>query len=283
MNSKALKGKRPLQATSDDNEAAAPTKIQKKTKQPPTTLPAEIVPETVPATLQPATPDNPLLSKPTKTKIKKSKKKLTSGETEEETMICFQCHVPGHVGKDCPERKQMCRQCGQAGHLTWNCKQSARKSCFVCGNEGHMSLECPENGRGCLKCGIAGHYARDCVSEDTGKPVCFKCGEAGHFSRVCPQTKQEVCYKCGEAGHRSRECPNIAARSLFIAPLPDDATTEQVKEQLDDVMCVNWATRNGALSGFGFVVFNTDAGAAAAAAKGSILLCDRTCRLQSRR
>ena len=55
-----------------------------------------------------------------------------------EDVICHTCGEPGHISKECPDKKDdKCYLCGEEGHRRQACPHGI---CYNCGNGGHQSL-----------------------------------------------------------------------------------------------------------------------------------------------
>ncbi|KAJ1809579.1 hypothetical protein LPJ75_004362, partial [Coemansia sp. RSA 2598] len=127
---------------------------------------------------------------------------------EEKEALCFKCHQPGHMAKDCAVTT--CLTCGQNGHTTRDCKLSG-SVCHRCNMRGHMSSECPlQSGRrnhsysnGCSRCNSRNHHTEECstiwrkyvysapssrgISYQEVSPWCYNCANPGHFGDDCPE------------------------------------------------------------------------------------------------
>mmetsp|Transcript_8981 Transcript_8981/g.13400 ORF Transcript_8981/g.13400 Transcript_8981/m.13400 type:complete len:594 (+) Transcript_8981:46-1827(+) len=107
------------------------------------------------------------------------------------TKICFNCGIPGHVSRECKERRGMprrlaCGKCFMSGHHRWDCRErvydipSYNATCFVCGDSGHFTCK-PMRWFFGLK-GI----------------TCFNCGESSHHGSQCNGPLVDDCARNGE-------------------------------------------------------------------------------------
>ena len=102
--------------------------------------------------------------------------------------ICFNCGIPGHINRECPERRGMpqrlvCSTCFRSHHHRWRCPErihnisSWNARCMSCGKEGHFM--CGEmrwffglQGLTCFNCGWNGHHGLNC--DRPGISVCAR-------------------------------------------------------------------------------------------------------------
>ena len=98
--------------------------------------------------------------------------------------VCFNCGLPGHVVRDCNQRRGMPERC----------------VCTICYRSGHHRFDCRENPWNAS------------MPQDA---ICMQCGQRGHF--MCHEMrwffglKGLTCFNCGMKGHRGIHCrrPNV--------------------------------------------------------------------------
>ncbi|XP_063408079.1 mRNA-capping enzyme-like isoform X5 [Mytilus trossulus] len=100
---------------------------------------------------------------------------------------CYNCGIPGHKEKDCPEpSSHRGRRNGVKG-------EGESRKCFKCKKTGHLKRDCPQ------------------VTTGDERKSCYNCGKSGHVKRNCPELRsvddRKKCYRCGELGHVKRNCP----------------------------------------------------------------------------
>mmetsp|Transcript_13421 Transcript_13421/g.25191 ORF Transcript_13421/g.25191 Transcript_13421/m.25191 type:complete len:562 (+) Transcript_13421:146-1831(+) len=100
--------------------------------------------------------------------------------------ICFNCGVPGHINRECPERRGMprrmvCGTCFISGHHKWECRERV--------------YNIPSYGAKCLVCGKDGHFMCDSMKWFFGLRgiFCFNCGRKGHHGSNCDRPTVDEC------------------------------------------------------------------------------------------
>ena len=104
--------------------------------------------------------------------------------------ICFNCGIPGHVNRDCKEkrgqpRRLACGKCFISGHHRWDCVERAQDIpsynaiCFVCGGVGHFMCKPMKwlhglKGMTCFNCGDSNHHGSQC-----NRPLVDNCAKNG--------------------------------------------------------------------------------------------------------
>ena len=143
---------------------------------------------------------------------------------EDSGPTCFNCGVPGHISRDCPE--------------------SLVVPCFLCGEEGHMRSTCPQEC--CYNCNEPGHFSRDCPGARRRRPnlndLCHRCKLPGHIQQDCSlgwrrykfivaldkrtfyekvRNLNRICYSCAGSGHFGDECPyrHSIGYTIFHSPI----------------------------------------------------------------
>jgi len=112
--------------------------------------------------------------------------------------ICFNCGVPGHINRECIQRRGMprrvvCGNCFQSGHHAWACRSQMydipnfNPTCFVCGGNGHFM--CKQ---------MKWFHGLDTV-------YCFNCGQEGHHGERCQRPNLDECLRNKEVGLREIE------------------------------------------------------------------------------
>jgi cellular nucleic acid-binding protein len=154
-------------------------------------------------------------------------------------IVCHRCDQPGHLAKDCPEKKK-CYTCGSEDHLSANCPNQSTKPhqtnkrtavCFRCNQPGHTTIDCPEKKK-CFRCGSDDHLSAQCPNQRTKSPtttshqtdnitssrkddrislptnnhvtVCKRCNQPGHEAWACLEPLR--CFRCGQVGHIAANC-----------------------------------------------------------------------------
>jgi Arginine methyltransferase-interacting protein, contains RING Zn-finger len=102
--------------------------------------------------------------------------------------ICFNCGVPGHINRECPERRGMsrrmvCGSCFISGHHKWECRERV--------------YNIPSYGAKCLVCGKDGHFMCDTMKWFFGLRgiFCFNCGRKGHHGSNCDRPTVDECMR----------------------------------------------------------------------------------------
>ena len=100
--------------------------------------------------------------------------------------ICFNCGIPGHINRECTERRGMprrivCGACFISGHHRWECRERIQNipsygaTCMVCKKDGHFMCGSMKwffglKGISCFNCGRKGHHGSKC-----DRPVVDEC------------------------------------------------------------------------------------------------------------
>jgi len=100
--------------------------------------------------------------------------------------ICFNCGIPGHINRECTERRGMprrivCGACFISGHHRWECRERIHNipaygaTCLVCVKDGHFMCDSMKwffglKGISCFNCGRKGHHGSKC-----DRPVVDEC------------------------------------------------------------------------------------------------------------
>lgn len=102
--------------------------------------------------------------------------------------ICFNCGVPGHINRECKERRGMprrivCGNCFVSGHHRWECREKNR--------------DIPSYNATCLVCGSRGHFMCNQMKWFFGLNglSCFNCGQSGHHGSTCERPKVDECQR----------------------------------------------------------------------------------------
>lgn len=103
--------------------------------------------------------------------------------------VCFNCGLPGHVVRDCNQRRGMPERC----------------VCTICYRSGHHRFDCRENpwnasiqqDATCMQCGQRGHFMCSEMRWFFGLKglTCFNCGMKGHQGIHCRRPDVDVCQK----------------------------------------------------------------------------------------
>ena len=126
--------------------------------------------------------------------------------------ICFNCGVPGHINRECPERRGMprrmvCGHCFISGHHRWECRERV--------------YNIPSYGAKCMVCGEKGHFMCDDMKWFFGLRgiFCFNCGRKGHHGSTCDRPSVDEC-----------------ARNLdLVTKELDLAEAKSVEDELDEL------------------------------------------------
>ncbi len=111
------------------------------------------------------------------------------------TCICFNCGVPGHAARNCPDARGaggaprrprvVCGICFASTHHRWKCNARSDRDiwkqdayCFVCHKKNHFS---------CKPC----HW--DEAEYSMTRNSCFNCGQQGHHGGSCMRPNLEYC------------------------------------------------------------------------------------------
>ncbi|KAL3776966.1 hypothetical protein ACHAW5_001498 [Stephanodiscus triporus] len=143
---------------------------------------------------------------------------------------CGLCAAVGHDMWSCPD-KSVCFNCGLPGHVVRDCNQRRglpqRCVCTICFRSGHHRFQCRER-------------PWNVPTEDA---VCMQCGEMGHF--MCSEMrwffglKGVTCFKCGMKDHRGVDCRrpdvDVCQKNFEIAQREIDmADTISLSDQLSN-------------------------------------------------
>lgn len=122
--------------------------------------------------------------------------------TDDDFKPCQLCAEVGHQMYSCP-MKAVCFNCGVPGHVSRDCMQrrsgSRRMVCTICFSRDHHRNRCRERP----------------WNVPTQDAVCMECGKVGHSQ--CSEMKWffgltgETCFNCGRNGHNGFMCrkPNL--------------------------------------------------------------------------
>jgi len=142
---------------------------------------------------------------------------------DEKPKPCGLCAELGHDMWSCPQ-KSVCFNCGLPGHVVRDCKQRRgmpeRCVCTICYRSGHHRFDCRENPWNAS------------IQQDA---ICMQCGQRGHF--MCSEMrwffglKGLTCFNCGMKGHRGIHCrrpdvdvcqknPDVAQNEIDLAGTP---------------------------------------------------------------
>ena len=133
--------------------------------------------------------------------------------------ICFNCGVPGHINRECPERRGMpsrlvCSRCFRSGHHQWQCTEkvyhipSYNATCLVCAKDG--SFMCCEK--------MKWYF-------DLSNIFCFNCGRSGHLGSNCDRPTFTELFRNSDLFQKELE--RAEARSL------EDELEEQRQKRRD--------------------------------------------------
>ncbi|KAL9180099.1 hypothetical protein ACHAXT_008069 [Thalassiosira profunda] len=135
---------------------------------------------------------------------------------------CGLCAMPGHEMWGCPQ-KAVCFNCGVPGHVSRDCNQRRgipeRCVCTICYRSGHHRFECRERpwvhpDAVCMQCGQKGHLMCSELRWFFGLKgeTCFNCGSKDHRGINCRRPDVDACARNPEVGQH--EINSVAARSL---------------------------------------------------------------------
>ena len=143
---------------------------------------------------------------------------------EEVGPTCFNCGMPGHISRDCPDSLVVpCFLCGDVGHLRAECPQEC---CFNCNEPGHFSRNCAKPRRRrpnpndlCHRCGFPGHIQQDCSLKWRRYKFAVPFDKRSFYDQV--RNLNRICYSCAGAGHFGDECPyrHSINYTIFHSPI----------------------------------------------------------------
>jgi cellular nucleic acid-binding protein len=133
--------------------------------------------------------------------------------------ICFNCGMPGHINRECLERRGMpkrivCGACFISGHHRWECHEKIHNI--------------PAYGATCFACSIDGHFMCDSMKCFFGlKGIsCFNCRRKGHHESKCDRPVVDECARNSDL--LVTEIERAEAKSL------EDELEEQRQKSKDD-------------------------------------------------
>jgi cellular nucleic acid-binding protein len=132
----------------------------------------------------------------------------------EQLIKCGLCATVGHDMWSCPD-KSVCFNCGLPGHVVRDCNQRRglpqRCVCTICFRSGHHRFQCrerpwhvPTEDAVCMQCGQMGHFMCSEMRWFFGLKgvTCFKCGMKDHRGVDCRRPDVDVCQKNFEIAQR---------------------------------------------------------------------------------
>ncbi|XP_071141438.1 mRNA-capping enzyme-like isoform X5 [Mytilus edulis] len=148
---------------------------------------------------------------------------------------CYNCGIPGHKEKDCPEPSSL------RGRRNGSKGEGDSRKCYKCKKIGHLKRDCPQVTTGdekksCYNCGKSGHVKRNCPELSSGddRKKCFKCGELGHVKRNCPKSnKNEDKESCEDLSHSTRDHKESNIEDGDITSGNNCGNPEDLKEDED--------------------------------------------------
>jgi len=133
---------------------------------------------------------------------------------EQKLKPCGLCAKLGHDSWSCPE-KSVCFNCGLPGHVVRDCNQRRglpqRCVCTICYRSGHSRFQCrelpwnaPSQDAICMQCGKKGHLMCSEMRWFFGlKGVsCFNCGQKDHSGFHCRRPNVDECQKNSDLAQR---------------------------------------------------------------------------------
>ena len=138
---------------------------------------------------------------------------------------CKHCNTIGHVGTDCPDRKEELADATRKAKRRYNERIAAagrgapsagnqNSSCSQCRQPGHRRPACPQ--LPCGRCSTVGHVVTDCPLKAKEVKQWMRDAQTRHKKRrdtvagVHPSTA--LCTHCNQPGHRRPACPSLPCR-----------------------------------------------------------------------